>query len=105
MRPMFLNPSRSRDEVELHDASSRRFGRVDVDGASKPARQKLTDEELYLVGYGRNFLVSMAESMYFRARANRGSQLRRIGATDHCIVCGMPALPGVTQLVAGFGQS
>jgi hypothetical protein len=34
--------------------------------------------------------------MYERARAKRGSQLRRLGATDHCIICGMPALPGVT---------
>jgi hypothetical protein len=34
--------------------------------------------------------------VYIRVSANRGSQLRRIGATDHCIVCGMPALPGVT---------
>jgi hypothetical protein len=33
--------------------------------------------------------------LYMRVSANRGSQLRRIGATDHCVVCGMPALPGV----------
>jgi hypothetical protein len=33
--------------------------------------------------------------LYVRVCAKRGSQLRRIGATDHCIVCGMPALPGV----------
>jgi hypothetical protein len=97
MRPiMFLKRSRFRDEVGLHNASSSRFDRVDVDGASKPAKRKLTDEELYLVGYGRDLLGLQGEPMYFRARANRGSQLRRIRATDHCIVCGMPALPGVT---------
>jgi hypothetical protein len=33
--------------------------------------------------------------VYIRVSANRGSQLRRIGAVDNCIVCGMPALPGV----------
>jgi hypothetical protein len=32
--------------------------------------------------------------MYAHARGNRSSQLRRIGATDHCVVCGMPAPPG-----------
>ena len=33
--------------------------------------------------------------IYTRVSANRGSQLRRIGATDNCILCGIPALPGV----------
>jgi hypothetical protein len=33
--------------------------------------------------------------VYIRVSANRGSQLRRIGAVDNCIVCGMPGLPGV----------
>lgn len=57
------------------------------------ATRELTDEEFHLVGYGRNLLDRQGEPMYFRARANRGSQLRRIGATDNCIVCGMPTLP------------
>ena len=33
---------------------------------------------------------------YIRVSAGRASQLRRVGATEACIVCGMPALPGVT---------
>jgi hypothetical protein len=33
--------------------------------------------------------------IYTRVSANRGSQLRRIGASDNCIICGIPALPGV----------
>ncbi|MEA2736863.1 MAG: hypothetical protein QOH05_170 [Acetobacteraceae bacterium] len=61
-----------------------------------PRTPELTAEEAYLVGDRRNFVGRRGEPMYVRARANRGSQLRRIGAADHCIVCGMPALPGVT---------
>jgi hypothetical protein len=52
------------------------------------ARRELTDEEFYLIGYARNFAGRRGEPMYVRVRAKRGSQLRRIGATDHCIVCG-----------------
>jgi hypothetical protein len=48
------------------------------------------------VSHGRNFVGRRGEPMYVRARAKRGSQLRRIGAPDHSIFCGMPALPGVT---------
>jgi hypothetical protein len=32
---------------------------------------------------------------YARVSANGRSQLRRLGATGACIVCGMPGLPGV----------
>lgn len=56
---------------------------------------KLTDEESYLVGYVRNFCSLQGERMYIRAPASHGSHLRRIGATDHCIVCGILDLPGV----------
>jgi len=60
------------------------------------ARRELSDEEFYLVGYEHHFVGRHGEPMYVRARANRGAQLRRLGATDHCIFCGIPALPGVT---------
>jgi hypothetical protein len=33
--------------------------------------------------------------VYIRARGNQGPELQRAGATAHCIVCGIPDLPGV----------
>jgi hypothetical protein len=33
--------------------------------------------------------------VFERVSGSQGMQLRRRGATDACIVCGMPALPGV----------
>jgi hypothetical protein len=33
--------------------------------------------------------------------SRRGRQLRRPGATDACIVRGMPGLPGVSRLTSG----
>jgi hypothetical protein len=66
------------------------------DLAAEFPTQELTYEEVYLVGIERGFRGKDGRQMYVRASANRGAQLRRIGATDHCIVCGMPALPGVT---------
>ena len=36
-----------------------------------------------------------SSGLYIRVSDKRGSQLRRIDATEACIVCGMPALPGV----------
>jgi hypothetical protein len=33
--------------------------------------------------------------IFVRVSAGRGSQLRRVGATNNCVVCGMPTLPGV----------
>jgi hypothetical protein len=35
-----------------------------------------------------------AAPMYIRTRGNQGWELRRIGAIDACIICGMPNLPG-----------
>jgi uncharacterized protein Usg len=32
---------------------------------------------------------------YARVSGNRGQELRRVDATEACIVCGMPDLPGV----------
>jgi hypothetical protein len=83
-------------EISGYDALNRLRCRGDADSNSELAVRELTDEEARLVGYGRNFLGVRGEPMYMRVPANRGSQLRRIGAADHCIVCGMPALPGVT---------
>jgi hypothetical protein len=33
--------------------------------------------------------------VYIRTRGNQGLELRRKGATTHCIVCGIPDLTGV----------
>jgi hypothetical protein len=71
--------------------------RSDSDGPRKesPPKRILTDE-VYLVGWARDFCGKDGRQMYMRTSANRGSQLRRAGATEACIFCGMPALPGTT---------
>ena len=66
------------------------------DGTSELATRKPTDEEVHLIGNQRDLLGTDGRQMYMRVPAKQGSQLRRIGATDNCVVCGMPALPGVT---------
>jgi hypothetical protein len=38
------------------------------------------------------------QPIFVRVSTGRSSQLRRVGATNNCIVCGMPALPGVLAL-------
>jgi hypothetical protein len=57
---------------------------------------RLTEEEAHLIGISRDFYDRDGGQMYIRAAANRGPQLRRRGATEACIVCGIPALPGTT---------
>jgi hypothetical protein len=89
-----IRPDRRIFEYEVGQSSGRRPLPAGEIGA--PRRRELTDEEFHLVGYGRDLLGRHSEPMYFRTRAKRGSQLRRIGAMDHRVVCGMPPLPGVT---------
>jgi hypothetical protein len=91
---LILCPERciSGDESDRNpDFARSRFGRD-----AEPATRRLTEEETCLVGNERNFLGKDGRQMYMRATANRGSQLRRRGATEACIVCGIPALPGTT---------
>jgi hypothetical protein len=97
MRPI-LRPERRlyRDEASQYlDTVLARFRR-DSDAKGELATKELTDEEVHLVGIKRGFHGPNGWPMYIRVPAKRGSQLRRIGATEACIVCGMPALPGVT---------
>jgi hypothetical protein len=97
MRPT-VHPERCifRDEASRHPNSALPRDYRDSDVWGKPAIPELTDEEVYLVGIERDFRDLNGRRMYIRVQANRGSQLRRIGAAEACIVCGMPALPGVT---------
>jgi hypothetical protein len=94
-RPIIRPDRRISDYEEVHSSCRRPLAAGGI-GALKS--RALTEEERRLVGYGRDLLGRLSEPLYERACANRGSQLRRIGATDHCIVCGLPALPGVTAI-------
>lgn len=51
---------------------------------------------LSLVGdEARGFRNPDGTPMYTVVRAHKGSQLRRVGATENCIICGIPEVPGV----------
>jgi hypothetical protein len=95
MRPLYVPSGSYQNMRECNRAAG---GPPAADEISTPETCELSDEEAHLVGHARNFVGRQGEPMYVRARANRGSQLRRIGATDHCSVCGMPALPRVTAI-------
>ena len=69
---------------------------LDAEPFGNRESRRLTEEETYLVGIDRHFYDWDGRPMYIRAAANRGPQLRRRGATEACIVCGIPALPGTT---------
>jgi hypothetical protein len=76
---------------EYPDFEQSRFGKDD-----ELRLRPLTEEEAYLVGGSRDFRGNDNRQMYMRASAKRGSQLRRRGAIEACVFCGIPALPGTT---------
>jgi hypothetical protein len=97
MRPILrLERRLSRDEASQYPDTALARYRKDSDAKGELATKELTAEEVFLVGLERDFRDPNGRRMYIRVQANRGSQLRRIGATEACIVCGMPGLPGVT---------
>ena len=57
--------------------------------------RELTNEEAELIGYQTDFRDRRGEPMYMRASGTRGTELRRVGATTHCIVCGLQGAGGV----------
>jgi hypothetical protein len=48
-----------------------------------------------LVGSDRDYRTPDSSDMYRKERGSKGWELQRVGATDGCIVCGLPPLPGV----------
>ena len=67
------------DETVEHPGLARSRSASHGNGQTVIAR--LTDEEVYLVGSERDFRDGDGQQMYIRASANRGSRLRRRGAT------------------------
>jgi len=84
--------SKSRSATQAALSRDRKYS----DAKGELATKELTAEEVDLVGTKRGFRDPNGWPMYRRVPVNRGSQLRRVGATEACIVCGMPRLPGVT---------
>src|SRR3954452_24592529 len=54
----------------------------------------LTDEQVYYSGLDRGFRNFDGNPMYELRSGSHGPELRRIGATSNCIICGMPNVPG-----------
>ena len=84
-------PLSGRESEGYPDFERSRFGKDD-----QPRLRPLTEEEAYLVGGPHDFRGEDGQQMYMRASAKRGSQLRRRGAIEACVFCGIPALPGTT---------
>src|SRR4051812_44937715 len=55
----------------------------------------LTDEQVYYSGLDRGFRNFNGSPMFELRTGSHAPELRRVGATSHCIICGMPDVPGV----------
>ena len=55
----------------------------------------ITHQQAQLIGLGTDFRNRDGSRMYAQRSGSHGQELFRLGATSHCIVCGMPNIPGV----------
>jgi hypothetical protein len=55
----------------------------------------ITHQQAQLIGLGTDFRNRDGSQMYAQRSGSHGQELFRLGATSHCIVCGMPDIPGV----------